>query len=86
MIDIIDAVVTNKNTIFVTGICPFDSMTKEHELNISPDLWIVGIDKYQTGATMQDAFPTMSPSDREFLISGFTPTEWNAIFMEDKNV
>jgi len=31
---------------------------------------------------VQDAFPNMDKDDREFLISGITPTEWNQMFRE----
>ena len=31
---------------------------------------------------VQDAFPNMGKEDREFLISGITPTEWNQMFRE----
>lgn len=33
---------------------------------------------------IQDIFPEMSAEDREFLMSGITPTEWNAMFGEDE--
>ena len=33
---------------------------------------------------IQDAFPKMSAEDREFLITGITPTEWNKIFGDNK--
>lgn len=36
---------------------------------------------WQTSGTfVQDAFPLLSPDDREFLISGVTPEEWAAAF------
>jgi hypothetical protein len=30
-------------------------------------------------------FPQLSSSEREFLISGITPTEWNDTFGEEEN-
>lgn len=33
---------------------------------------------------IQDVFPLMSKEDREFLISGITPEEWNKIFSNDE--
>jgi len=33
---------------------------------------------------IQDAFPLMSKEDREFLISGITPEEWNKVFSNDE--
>lgn len=32
---------------------------------------------------IQDVFPNMSPEDREFLMTGITPTEWNAMFPKE---
>ena len=31
---------------------------------------------------IQDVFPNMSPDDREFLISGTTPAEWDRLMSE----
>jgi hypothetical protein len=37
------------------------------------------------GKLVQDEFPNMSAEDREFLMTGITPTEWNEMFpKEDK--
>lgn len=35
------------------------------------------------GAYIQDAFWFMTPDEREFLISGLTPTEWDKMFADD---
>ena len=32
---------------------------------------------------VQDAFPHFTPEQREFLISGSTPEEWNELFSEE---
>lgn len=32
------------------------------------------------GKLIQDEFPNMSADDREFLMTGITPTEWAAMF------
>ena len=36
------------------------------------------------GKLAQDAFPFLSASEREFLITGITPEEWDKLFSEDK--
>lgn len=36
--------------------------------------------RYQRGEFVQDCFPTLSPGDREFLISGICDTCWNEMF------
>ena len=38
------------------------------------------IDKWEAGALIQDAMPNVSADDREFLMTGITPEEWEEIF------
>ncbi len=41
--------------------------------------------KWQMGGEMiQDAFKELSPEQREFLMTGITPHEWNEIFSEEE--
>jgi hypothetical protein len=37
------------------------------------------IERWQNGELIQNVFPHLSPSEREFLISGVTPEEWNVV-------
>lgn len=42
------------------------------------------LDSYGTrDVLIQDAFPNLSPAQREFLMTGITPDEWNKVFGED---
>jgi hypothetical protein len=41
------------------------------------------IDRYNRGELVQHAFPGCTPEQREFLMSGITPEEWNAVFPPD---
>ena len=36
--------------------------------------------KWQGGIPVQEAFPDLSRAEREFLKSGITPDEWDAMF------
>ena len=45
-----------------------------HEINTSWHRWTV------QGYFIQDAFPYMTPEEREFLLTGTTPEEWNELF------
>lgn len=38
---------------------------------------------WRAGACIQDVCPHLSPGDREFLISGVTEKEWNAVSWDD---
>lgn len=39
-------------------------------------------DFWMGGALAQDAFPNLSADDREFIMSGITPDEWDETFQE----
>lgn len=50
------------------------------EISLSPDQFDAAWDKYQKGTMIQDAFPTLSADEREFLLTGITPEEWDELF------
>ena len=43
------------------------------------------IERWEGGALIQDVFPHLTPSEREFLISGVTADEWGQM-ESDMNV
>ena len=43
-----------------------------------------GIEAYQKGALMQDAFPELTAGQREMLISGTCDTCWDKLFTESE--
>jgi hypothetical protein len=47
------------------------------EVPISREDYILGQKKRDAGALIQEAFPTLSPPWREFLMTGITPEEWD---------
>lgn len=51
-----------------------------HEDAITRAQW----DAWQSGQHIQHAMPQLGPDEREFLMSGATPEEWNA-FMKDED-
>ena len=42
------------------------------------------IDNWQNGMLIQDACPRLNADEREFLMTGITPDEWNNMFGEDE--
>lgn len=59
----------------ITKISPFTGKPNTMNLNIDPEkyaAWARG-----EGPHIQDAFPHLTPDEREFLISGTTPEEWD---------
>lgn len=49
------------------------------ELDVSKDQ----LNRYESGELVQNVFPELSADEREFLISGITPEEWNKAFGEE---
>jgi hypothetical protein len=43
------------------------------------------LDQYAAGDSLiQEVFPNLSSDEREFIMSGITPSEWDATFSEDE--
>jgi hypothetical protein len=38
--------------------------------------------EWEGGKLIQDVFPHLTASEREFMMSGITPEEWNEMFKE----
>ena len=52
------------------------SRTHEMEIDVSDKqiaLWL-------EGALIQDVMPNLSPDEREFIMTGITPAEWDEAF------
>jgi hypothetical protein len=43
-----------------------------------------GVTKWEDGALIQVAFPTLTAEQREFVKTGITPEMWTKIFGEDE--
>lgn len=43
------------------------------------------VDSWHAGKLIQDAFPNLTPNQREFLISGSTQEEWDLYMAEDED-
>lgn len=52
---------------------------RTREISISQEQ----VDAWKNGAMIQDVMPDISPTDREFLITGVTSEEWDELFPED---
>jgi|TARA_R110002050_G_scaffold197814_1_gene332633 hypothetical protein len=51
---------------------------KSHEMEI--DVSEKQITLWMEGALIQDVMPDLSPDEREFLMTGITPAEWDEAF------
>ena len=64
----------------VTRISPLTGEVHEMDLDITPEQ----LDNYENfGVLLQDAFPNLTPAQREFIKTGITPEEWYDTFGED---
>lgn len=55
---------------------------KEHtmELDITEDQLERFYNRRENGEYVQTIFPNLSKEEREFILTGITPTEWTAMF------
>ena len=59
---------------------------KSAVLTCGPDEFDLGCRRFADGkgALVQDAFPFLSGDEREFLLTGMTPDEWDDLMGEDE--
>lgn len=53
---------------------------KVHEMDLP--VTQAQLDEHARGRCVQDVFPELTLEQREFIISGITPEEWNSAFPE----
>ena len=41
------------------------------------------MDAWESGVLIQNAMPDLMPDEREFIMTGFTPADWAAMFGEE---
>ena len=59
----------------ITRTSIISNMTRTVDLNVTQKQ----LDDYKNGLLLQDAFPNLSPSEREFIKSGITDSEWESL-------
>ena len=50
-------------------------IVRQRDLDVTPEQ----IERWQGGELIQNVFPHLSPSDREFIVTGTTDEEWEQI-------
>jgi len=63
----------------ITKVSGASGVTHTREIDVTPEQ----LKNWQDGALIQNAMPHLSPDDREFLMTGITPEEWDAMFGEE---
>jgi hypothetical protein len=64
----------------ITKTSPLSGIEHTREIDVTQerlDAWQIG------GAFIQDAMPDVPAADREFLLTGVTPEEWNLYMPDD---
>ncbi len=59
----------------ITRTSMISGITRTRDINVTQDQ----LDNWQNGMTIQKAMPHLSTDDREFIISGATPEEWDEL-------
>lgn len=54
--------------------------TNTIEIPMTEKEWEIAVDKWHKGAMIQEAFPTLTAEQREFIKTGITGEEWDGIF------
>ncbi|MDD4989634.1 MAG: hypothetical protein PHV42_04390 [Candidatus Pacebacteria bacterium] len=59
---------------------------KVHQMNlpISAEVYQKGLQLWENGAYIQDAFPWLSADEKEFIKTGITPEEWKEFIYIDE--
>ena len=53
----------------------------QREINVTEEQ----VNRWQAGELIQDVMPNLSADDREFLMTGSTPDEWDEVFGGDED-
>lgn len=66
----------------ITRTSNYSGITRTIDLPVTQEQ----IDAWENGVLIQNAMPTLSPDDREFLKTGITPDEWDQMFPPEEHV
>lgn len=55
----------------------------EMEIPISEEEFYICYEKFQNGEMIQNAFPMLNADQREFILTGTLPEQWDEMFQED---
>ncbi len=66
----------------ITKKSVFSGITRSLDLPVTQKQLNRFATRIKTGEYVQDIFPDLSPDDREFILSGITPEEWDEVIEE----
>lgn len=59
--------------------CALNGKTRSMDLPITEHQ----LEKWKKGALIQDAMPNLTDDEREFMLTGMLPHEWDELFKEE---
>ena len=63
----------------ITKASPITSKETSMEIDVTEDQ----IKAWENGQLIQDAMPNLSADEREFIMTGITPDEWDEVFGDE---
>lgn len=62
----------------ITRTSPVSGITRTMDLPVTQEQ----LNRVQAGGYVQSIFPNLSSDEREFILTGITPDEWDELFPE----
>lgn len=59
---------------------PLSGTVNHLEIDMTDWAFAIALAEWHSGVLIQDAFPTLSADEREFIKTGITPAEWDNLF------
>lgn len=69
--------------ITIEKISPVSGKLNSMTLPLTEEQYQEGCFRHMSGGLIQNCFPTLNPDQREFILTGITPEEWDNIFPEE---
>ena len=60
----------------ITRLSPFSNKENSMEIEVTQEQ----IALWESGTLIQNAMPHLTPDEREFIMTGITPEEWDSAF------
>ncbi len=59
---------------------PYSGLINEMRVELTEHEYSSAYIRWKLGESIQDVFPTLNAEQREFILTGYTPEDWKAIF------
>lgn len=64
----------------ITRTSPFSGQINTMDIDVTQ----AQLDAWKSGGHIQRVMPHLTPDEREFIMTGITPSEWDAAFSEER--